>query len=468
VPGERITVRERLDPEITRSLFANYRSAVEAVLELVDNAVDSRLSGRALRVDLVVRPAYVQITTVGGRGMGPREVEASYLRWGSSPKRGRDLLGQYGQGGKAAIGHLGEGFTIDASRPGDTAAWQFSDTRYRDRSRLKVYELHPIEKRVDEGLGYVRIRIEAVDKRVDPRRVAARLAETYRPLLEAGSLTLTVNGGELRPPPIHTVERHEFEIEAPGGLLRGWVGVLAEPGPAADPGLRCYRLGRLVAGGEFFGHSGPAQQPALARLAGEVEVPGVPLTTSKSDFDRDSGPWIEVEDRLHRLLAPLVDRLAREAEAPPPAAAVRAAERARRLLGRALRLSGSGTPAAETTAAEQSPQQELAMPGGDWRRPAPGRIVLRRLDRSLRSRTVEEDGASLIVINTHHPLFEARRGDTWYQLETAVRAVLATEDGLSPAEYERRVDEVLGLALDLQRRRRRPRGPRQPQLDLLG
>jgi histidine kinase/DNA gyrase B/HSP90-like ATPase len=471
VPGERITVRERLDPEITASLFASYRTAADAVLELVDNAVDSRLPGRPLRVDLVVRPAYVQITTVGGRGMGPREVEANYLRWGSSPKRGRDLLGQYGQGGKAAVGHLGEGFTIDASRPGDTSAWQFSDTRYRDRSRLKVYELHPIEKRVDVALGYVRIRIEAVDKRVDPRRVAARLAETYRPLLDGASLALTLNGAELRPPPIETTERHEFAVESPGGLLRGWYGILAETGPAAEPGLRCYRLGRLVAAGEFFGHPGPAQQPGLGRLAGEVEVPGVPLTTSKSDFDRDSGPWVEVEDRLHRLLAPMVQRLAREAETPPPPAAVRAADRARRLLGRALRLSGSEGPAPDVLRpAGQSPQQELAMPARTQRerRPAaPGRIVLRQLDRRTRSRTVEEDGARLIVINTRHPMFEARRGDTWYQLETAAREVLAAEEGLTAAEYERRVDEVLRLALDLQRRRRRPKGPSQPQLDLL-
>src|SRR5262249_54045523 len=160
----------------------------DAILELVDNSVDSRLPERPLRVDLVVRPAYVQIVTVGGQGMGPRELEAHYLRWGASPKRGRNLLGRHGQGGKAAGGHLGEGVTIDASRPGDTSAWQFSDTRYRDRSRLKVYELHPVPKRVEPELGYVRIRIEAVDKKVDVRRVGARLTETYRPLLERESL----------------------------------------------------------------------------------------------------------------------------------------------------------------------------------------------------------------------------------------------------------------------------------------
>jgi len=438
--GERITVRERLAPEITASLFANYRTAGDAILELVDNSVDSRLPGRPLRVDVVVRPAFIQITTVGGRGMGPREVEAHYLRWGASAKRGRNLLGRYGQGGKAAIGHLGQGFTIDASRPGDESSWQFSDTRYRDRSRLKVYELHPIPKRVDRALGYVRIRIEAVDRRVEVKRVAGRLVETYRPLLEREALTLTVNGAALHPPAIPTSERHEFRVEVAGEAVSGWYGVLAEEGPGVDPGLRCYRLGRLVGGGELFGHEG------LARLVGEVEMPNVPLTTNKADFDRDSEPWIEIEDHLHRLLAPLAARLS-GATAPTPARAVRVTEQARRLLGQALRM--------------------VELRGGARREPL-GPIVLRPLDRGTRSRTVEEDGARLIVINPCHPLFLARRGDVWYQVETAARELLAGADGVPADEYERQVDELVLLALDLRARRRKRAPSRQPKLNLVG
>jgi hypothetical protein len=70
--------------------------------------------------------------------MGPVELEHNYLRWGGSSKRGRKVLGQYGQGGKAAIGHLGASFTVEASRPGDDTAWRFADPDYRDRSKLKT------------------------------------------------------------------------------------------------------------------------------------------------------------------------------------------------------------------------------------------------------------------------------------------------------------------------------------------
>src|SRR5207253_4481804 len=156
--AQRVTVRERIDPAITASLFANYRSSADAVMELVDNAIDSRLKGHPLDVLLQVHPSNFVIETRGGEGMGPIELERHYLRWGGSPKRGRNLLGQYGQGGKAAIGHLGRRFTIEASKAGDGICWQFSDPDYRDRSKLKVYELTPTTKRVEAALGFVRIR----------------------------------------------------------------------------------------------------------------------------------------------------------------------------------------------------------------------------------------------------------------------------------------------------------------------
>jgi hypothetical protein len=127
--AQRVTVRERIDPAITASLFANYRSSADAVMELVDNSIDSRIKGSQLEVLLQVHPSYFVIETRGGEGMGPAELERNYLRWGGSPKRGRKLLGQYGQGGKAAIGHLGDSFTVEASRPGDAGAWRFADSR---------------------------------------------------------------------------------------------------------------------------------------------------------------------------------------------------------------------------------------------------------------------------------------------------------------------------------------------------
>ena len=65
---DRITVRERIDSRITASLFANYRSSADAIMELIDNAVDSRLSGQPLRLELAVHPTWIAVMSQGGAG----------------------------------------------------------------------------------------------------------------------------------------------------------------------------------------------------------------------------------------------------------------------------------------------------------------------------------------------------------------------------------------------------------------
>ena len=475
--AQRVTVRERIDPAITASLFANYRSSADAVMELVDNAIDSRIKGRLLEILLQAHSSYLVIETRGGEGMGPVELERRYLRWGASPKRGRNLLGQYGQGGKAAIGHLGKSFTVEASRPGDETAWRFADADYRDRSKLKTYELKVVIKRVQLEEGYVRIRIDGVDKRVDPRRLRARLSDTYRPLIVRAELKMSINGARVEALPINFQEEHRFAVRAAGTTLRGWYG-LAEPesrGVDYVPGLRCYKLGRLIAGGEFFGHPNAVQVSGMARLVGEIDLAPVPLTMNKSDFARDGAEWTAVEQRMHALLAPIAKRLAEDELAPPPASALKTAEQVRRLLSQVLRLAEReeafpGLAAARTQAQAGrpstgrrvahlvSPPTPPRLPNADeQKRRGFGQVIVRPLDPAIRSQTVIEREVTTVVINSRHPLFLKRGGDIWYQLETAAREVFKSLEGASVGEYERRVNEVILLAFRLRARRREAR-----------
>lgn len=457
-------------------------------MELVDNAVDSRLPKKPLKVEIAIHPQSLLVTASGGEGMGVREIERNYLRWGGSPKRGRQLLGQYGQGGKAAIGHLGRRFSVEASRPDDPVAWRFTDEDYRDRSRLKTYELVESPKRTALELGYVRIRIEGLDKRIDPRRLALRLAETYRPLLERGELELTLDRAVIRPSPLSLAERQPFGINTGGTRLRGWVGLSDPEQPVGGwvPGIRCYRLGRLITDGEFFGHPGPATVPAVVRLIGEVDVPNVPLTMNKTDFDRDSQAWVAVEARMHKLLAAWVRRLERAGDVPPPAGAVRVAEQVRRLLSQALRVSDGRdlftgfAPARPSSKAREAPELPLDAPepeGAEREGLAPvpppspaeappearkrgfGIIAVRALDPRVRSMTVIEAGVRTVVINSRYPLFLERHGDVWYQLETAAREICKAVEAGSVGEYEKRVNDIVLTALQLRgSRRRRPPG----------
>lgn len=512
-------VRERIDPRLTAALFANYRTPVDAVLELVDNAVDSRVDGRPLEVDLAVRTGSLVLTVVGGSGMGPREIEREYLRWGASRKRAGESIGRYGQGGKAAIGHLGTRFEILAGRGGEAAAHGFADDAYRDRSRLRTYELVERAKPVAPELGYVRIEVGGVDRKVDARRLRTRLAEAYRPLLEAGEVVLRLDRAPVTPPAWPTEVRHEISVRAGGRLVRGWWGLLPDPVPPSAPegGIRLYHLGRLVGAPEWFGHPGPAQHPALNRLVGEVELPHVPVTMNKADVDRGGEVWADVEARLHRLLAPVVRRLTREAETAPSPGALRTADQVRRILARALRLLesgklfesevgvGAGTEGPGGQLTLDSPPHEAAEAGdaeadaegaadavdaqdatdedatdrepppvrrvgsGRGNRSGVGEVVIRALDPRLRSAMVVEDGVRRVVINSRYPLYEVRKGDLWYQLETALREVCVTIPEATVPEFERKVNELMLVSLSLaeRRRRKRPSRPARTQPTLL-
>jgi hypothetical protein len=475
----RVTIRERIDPEITATLFANYRSSADALMELVDNALDSRLPGQPMKVDLAFHGVAITVMSEGGEGMGPKDLERRYLRWGKSIKKGRELLGQYGQGGKAAIGHLGRRFLVESSRPGNPVSWRFTDPNYRDRSRLKTYELQEVPKRVQRDLGYVRIRIDEVDKRIDLKRLGQRLSDTYRLLLDRGDLQIIMNGASLKPRSLGEIVRKDFRVRAAATIISGWVGTVDLAKRTADfvPGLRCYRLGRLVKDGEFFGHATPAQEPGMAQLIGEVEIPRVPLTINKSDFDRDSAPWVAIERRLHRLLQPLARKLSRQTESPPPPSALKVAQQVRRLLSQALRWAdrpelflGSAparASAPQPTNGERSSRAHAApeaQPGAPEapsqagaRRRGFGDIVIRPLGPAIRSQTVIEDGIKVVVLNSQHPLFRERRGDIWYQLETAASEICKSIEGVTVAEYERRVNEIVLLAFRLRGRRRKAR-----------
>jgi hypothetical protein len=498
--GTRV-VRERIDPRLTAALFSNYRTPVDALLELIDNAVDSRLAGRPLEIDLGLRRGAISLSVTGGSGMGPRELEREYLRWGGSRKRAGETIGRYGQGGKAAIGHLGGRFSITASPAGDDTAYGFIDEDYRDRSRLRTYELRETRKTVDRELGYVRIEIGAVDRKLDGRRVRARVGDVYRPLLVSGAVAMRIDRALVAPADWPTEERHDFSVRAGGRLVRGWHGLLAEPPPAGiEGGIRLYHLGRLVGAPEWFGHPGPAMHPGLNRLIGEVELPHVAVTLNKSDVERGSPEWDAVEARMHRLLKPVVRRLTREEAIAVSPGALRTAEQVRRILARALRMlesgqlfeselgSGPGSdvrgqltmdsyatqPEADEGASEAEPDEEpgttpegpapeptvppLRRGGaGPGRRSGVGEVVIRSLDPRLRSAMEVEDGVRRVVINSRYPLYEVRKGDLWYQLETALREVCVTIPEATVPEFEQRVNELMLVSLGLAERRRRSR-----------
>jgi hypothetical protein len=312
---------------------------------------------------------------------------------------------------------------------------------------------------------------------------------------------MAVDRAAVAPRPWHLAERHEIAVRAGGRIVRGWWGLLEDPPSPGAPegGIRLFHLGRLVGSPEWFGHPTPAAHPALNRLVGAVELPHVPVTMNKADVDRGSATWAAVETRLHALLGSPVRRLTREPASNVTPEALRTADQVRRILAKALRLLEDGrlfesevaaggdgpggqlalegvrTPAGEPAedagegetgaGAAADPQPRLPRDGaaggaGATRRRGAAEVVVRQLDPRLRSALVEEDGIRRVVINSAYPLYEVRRGDLWYQLETALREVCVTIPEATVPEFERKVNELMLVSLALADRRRR--GTKRP------
>jgi len=81
--------------------------------------------------------------------------------------------------------------------------------------------------------------------------------------------------------------------------------------------MRCLYQGRLVRDGEYFGHGGGDTKGSLASLIGEVELGFVQPNIMKTDFDRSSREWAEVEAAMHKFLSPIVREFQKSTEKRP-------------------------------------------------------------------------------------------------------------------------------------------------------
>lgn len=170
-------------------------------------------------------------------------------------------------------------------------------------------------------MGYCKIEISKLcPRRQNVEKLREQLANTYRQLLSDGRATITLNYEPITPVtlPLYGEEHksEEFRFDVPNaGRIKGWVGRLKRDargsrGPSIKGGMRILRQGRLIYEGEFFGHRGPDYKQSLNTLIGEVDLGSrVPVLPNKTDFDRDSATWADIQKQMHGILKPHIDSL---------------------------------------------------------------------------------------------------------------------------------------------------------------
>jgi len=309
-------IKEELNPGLKSSLYSNFSNYLDAILELTDNAVSNRINNKKIKVEILLSKNKLTIINHGGYGMKLADLDF-FTKWGKPKKRSSYDIGQYSQGGKAAMGYLGRSMMVIASPNGVKDQYRIEDYNLHDTSKLKEY---PVQKIKGDNIdGCVEIEVGHLTKKIKEKDLKSKLANIYRPLIENGLLDLYINGEILHPEtyPLDldfNIEKFNFIIN--NNKVWGWIGRLG-PRTGIKGGLRCYSRGRLVRDKEFFGHPDASYKGTLNFLFGEIYLDFIKVMTNKTDFDRDSDQWAQVSKIMFKILQPHIDELlGREIEEP--------------------------------------------------------------------------------------------------------------------------------------------------------
>jgi hypothetical protein len=481
---------EQIDVRLLANLSQNFRSPYEAIFELVDNGLASRLGDAPICVTISGtrgRQSGLSITTKGGAGMGAAGLQG-FLHWGREPEE--IGLHRYGQGGKAAIGYLGVGLRVRANKHDEEVAYEFEDNDWLARPDGKPKRFRPREvKPAVPGTGVVQMDILGLRKSVNFKRLERELAWRYRPALRDDSLRLTVSGAPVAPVALGAERQEDFahdlvvpSLDDPDRMvsvtMRGWIGV-APPKYDGKGGIRCSHHGRVVERSEYFGHRDMTFKASLNSLVGEVNLSFVPVVLNKNAFDTASPHWDTASGVMHRLMQPYVDQLLRRKETNEPSdeermRAMAAKDIAHRALdkiaaaaerhGRGGEFAGRKPPEPRQTPLEPvlqrqmterlAPQAKTPPPeGAVGRLRRKGSAVdwdVRALDAKIRSATEQTKGRVEIVINSQYPAYKLRAGDMVYMLETGLLEELKPghdDDEKTVSEYTEQASEALFFAV---------------------
>lgn len=192
-------IQEEASPRSREAYINQFDNAMEAMFELVDNAIDNRVTGIIEDIQIRVNKNEIYIVNSGGKGLDYEGLRR-FFRWGESSQIGKDRIGRYGVGGKAAMGYLGRTMEVVCSPYN-------SDTQFRvfdpDWKQIQAWATHKVQSsKISDNGGSFRVRVTNLDREIKQNVLIPRLAEVYRPVLLAGEVKIKVNGKDVTAQPL--------------------------------------------------------------------------------------------------------------------------------------------------------------------------------------------------------------------------------------------------------------------------
>lgn len=269
----------------------------QAVAELVDNAIDARLDGVKIAVEMDFRSGRITVTD-DGRGMGAKALGDAFTVAKHTGKAG---LGRFGMGMKSACSSLGEVFEVSTTEAGSDA---MLSAKYNERDWLKDdsrgwknFEIK--ESSADKGAHGTTVSVSGLRVPLYPNQAPnfrRRFGIRYGPYLEDGRAEISVNSRACEPaePELRGGTRREISIDLPSGrTITGWVGALEKRSGKGDYGIHLYWRGRLV---KAFAKFGIRNHPAISGVVGRLSLDHVPVNFHKTGFIEEAPEYAEAAE----------------------------------------------------------------------------------------------------------------------------------------------------------------------------
>lgn len=192
-------IKEKLSPSIKTALFSNFSNPYEAILEITDNSVSHRIPEKKMQITIsFIGKKKFHIEDFRGEGMDVNALKF-FFDWGGVRTRESFDIGQYSQGGKAAIGYLGNSFVLITSPLKGGSAYRVQDVDITKTSELKTYNVLEFPAKSIDGYTHIEIsRLKFNPSDSFKNRLKEILLDTYRPLIDQREVDFIFDGEILK------------------------------------------------------------------------------------------------------------------------------------------------------------------------------------------------------------------------------------------------------------------------------
>ncbi len=278
-------------------------SIQEALSELIDNAIDARISETVLNVSVDISADSIVVTD-DGTGM-TEELASKSIRLGFSEKK--QQLGEFGLGLKTSTSFLGQGFTLTTSPKGSDEEYEinYDADDWLENGDWYKYPF-VVRKGIDTNKSGTKVEVHKLRVHITDKLLASIREEfglRFGPFIQNKELNLIFNGEPCPPfvPSILDDKKNEFSFDFPGGKAWGWWGYQLSGLNKSYYGFHTYRRGRLVT---TYDKVGLTPNQDIKQIIGDLHIEGIPINHDKKNFAKTSEGYRSMEDQMRVYFKP--------------------------------------------------------------------------------------------------------------------------------------------------------------------